>query len=86
MINHFSDRIEILNPDGLCGDLPPAQFPHGTSYRNPVVAEAAKTWGFVNRYGRGIAVAQAALRQNGSPEAEFDLQSNHVLVTVRKRP
>lgn len=50
LINHFDDRIEILSPGGLFGDLTAEQFPRGTAYRNPVLAEAAKTLGFVNRY------------------------------------
>jgi len=82
MINHFENRVEILSPGGLFGDLTPAQFPRGTSYRNPVIAEAAKNLGFVNRYGRGIAIAQAELRANGSREAEFELTPSHVLVTL----
>jgi len=84
MVNHYEDRIEILNPGGLYGDLTPDQFPRVTAYRNPVVAEAAKTLGFVNRFGRGIDVAQAELANNGSPAAEFDVQLNHFLVTIRK--
>jgi ATP-dependent DNA helicase RecG len=84
-INHFEDRIEILSPGGLFGELTPADFPRGTAYRNPVLAEAAKTLGFVNRFGRGIAIAQSALEKNGSPPAEFDL-SNFFLVVVRRRP
>src|SRR5688500_16507641 len=47
-INHFSDRIEIQNPGSLYGDLTKDQFPDGTAYRNPVLAEAAKTLGFAN--------------------------------------
>lgn len=85
LINHFDDRIEVLSPGGLFGDLTPEQFPRGTAYRNPVLAEAARTLGFVNRYGRGIALAQAELLRNGSPEARFDLGSNHFLVTIPKR-
>lgn len=85
-INHFEDRIEILSPGGLFGDLTAEQFPRGTSYRNPVLAEAARTLGFVNRYGRGITIVQAELKRNGSPEAHFDLGRNHFLVTVRRRP
>lgn len=81
-INHFDDRIEILSPGGLYGDLTLEQFPRGTSYRNPILAEAAKTLGFVNRYGRGIAIAQAELERNGSPEARFDPRASHFLVTV----
>lgn len=86
LINHFEDRIEILNPGGLFGDLTPEQFPRGTSYRNPVLAEAARTLGFVNRYGRGIAITQAELQRNGSPETRFELGANHFLATVSRRP
>jgi ATP-dependent DNA helicase RecG len=86
LINHFEDRIEILNPGGLFGDLTPEQFPRGTAYRNPVLAEAARTLGFVNRYGRGIAIAQAELARNGSPEATFEPGTNHFVAIVRRRP
>jgi ATP-dependent DNA helicase RecG len=85
MVNHFEDRIEIRSPGGLYGDLTEEMFPHATSYRNPVVAEAAKTLGFVNRYGRGIATAQDELAKNGSPPAVFDVRPNQVVVTLRRR-
>lgn len=62
------------------------QFPRGTAYRNPVLAEAARTLGFVNRYGRGIAIAQAELERNGSPTARFNAASNYFLVTIPHRP
>ncbi len=82
LVNHFEDRIEILSLGGLYGDLIPDQFPHVTAYRNPVIAEAAKALGFVNRFGRGIDIARAELQRNGSPPPKFDLEPNHVLVTV----
>jgi ATP-dependent DNA helicase RecG len=85
LINYFADRIEILSPGGLYGDLTSEQFPRGTSYRNPVLAEAARTLGFVNRYGRGIAIAQAELQKNGSPEARFELGASYFLVIIRRR-
>lgn len=84
-INHFSDRIEIQNPGSLFGDLTRGQFPNGVSYRNPVLAEAAKTLGFVNRFGRGVAVAQRELLQNGGPPLDYVVGDNHMLMTVRKR-
>jgi ATP-dependent DNA helicase RecG len=84
LINHFQDRIEIQSPGGLYGDLTPEQFPRGTSYRNPVLAEAARTLGFVNRYGRGIAIVQAELQKNGSPAARFEPSTNYFLVTIWK--
>lgn len=85
-INHFSDRIEILNPGSLYGDLTAEQFPQGVSYRNPLLAEAAKVLGFANRFGRGIALAQDALAKNDSPALEYVVGENHMLMTVRKRP
>jgi ATP-dependent DNA helicase RecG len=86
MISHFSDRIEVLSPGGLYGDLTPEQFPHGTAYRNPIIAEAARVLGFVNRFGRGIDLAQDLLARNGSAPAIFEFQPTFFLATVRSRP
>jgi ATP-dependent DNA helicase RecG len=86
MINHFEDRIEIMSPGGLYPDLTPEQFPAGTSYRNPILAEAAKVLGFVNRFGRGIYIAQDQLQRNGSPPAVFEPAHNYFLAVVRRRP
>jgi ATP-dependent DNA helicase RecG len=86
MISHFSDRIEVLSPGGLYGDLTPEQFPHGTAYRNPILAEAARVLGFVNRFGRGIDLAQDLLARNNSPAATFNPTATFFLATVRRRP
>ena len=83
-INHYSDRIEIQNPGSLYGDLTQDQFPNGTSYRNPVLAEAAKTLGFANQFGRGIALAASWLKKNNSPTLDYFVGGNHLLMTVRK--
>ena len=84
-INEYSDRVEITNPGSLYGDLTRRQFPHGTSYRNPVLAEAAKVLGFANQFGRGIAVVQAELERNGSPKLDYTIGENHMLMVVRRR-
>lgn len=83
----FQDRIEIQNPGGPFGQVTRQNFgqPGITDYRNPNVAEAMKTLGFVQRFGVGIQIAQKALRDNGNVPAEFDVQENHVLVTARSR-
>ena len=80
----FSDRIEIQSPGGLFGEASPENFPTRNSYRNPVVAEALKTLGFVNRFGMGVVRAQSALQKNGNPPAEFTFDPGYVQVTVRK--
>src|SRR5262249_17532689 len=85
MINHFSDRIEIQNPGGLYGELTVDQFPDGTAYRNPVLAEAAKTLGFVNKFGRGIDTVRSELSKNNSPAADFSLEPNFFLVVIKRR-
>lgn len=84
MINHFVDRVELTNPGGLYGDLTPEEFPGATAYRNPVLAEAAKVLGFVNRFGRGILTAEDELRRNGSPSASFTPRANHFHVVIAR--
>lgn len=81
----FSDHIEIQSPGGLYGEATPENFPNRNSYRNPVIAEAMKSLGFVNRFGYGVRRAQALLAQNGNPPAEFEFDDHSFLVKVYRR-
>lgn len=85
-ILHFRDRIEITSPGPLYGLANPSNFPRQTSYRNPVIAEAMKVLGFVNRFGRGVERTQTALKDNASPSAEFEFGDTFFGVTVRISP
>ena len=82
----YDDRIEIQSPGGLYGMASPENFPRQTDYRNPVIAEAMATLGYVNAFGRGVIRAQEALRRNGNPAAEFAFEPSHVLATIRRKP
>jgi ATP-dependent DNA helicase RecG len=82
----FSDHIEIQSPGGLYGEATPENFPTRNSYRNPVIAEAMKSLGFVNRFGYGVQRAQALLEQNGNPRAQFEFDEHSVLVKIFRRP
>jgi ATP-dependent DNA helicase RecG len=79
----FSDRVEIQSPGGLYGEASPENFPNQNSYRNPVLAEAMKALGFVNRFGRGVLRAQEGLKENGNGPAEFQFDANYVLAVIR---
>jgi ATP-dependent DNA helicase RecG len=82
----FADHLEIQNPGGLYGEATRQNFPTRNSYRNPVIAEALKSLGFVNRFGYGVQRAQALLAENGNPPAEFEFDEHSVLVKIYKRP
>lgn len=82
----FEDRIEILSPGGLHGEVTAETLTRRNSYRNPVIAEAMKALGYVNRFGYGIQRAQEALAGNGNPPAEFEVDDRSFLVIVRKSP
>jgi ATP-dependent DNA helicase RecG len=84
-ILHFSDRIEISSPGPLYGLANSGNFPRQTSYRNPVIAEAMKVLGFVNRFGRGVERSRTALRDNGSPDAQFEFGDTFFSVILGTR-
>ena len=67
------ERIEIANPGGLFGRVNPENFPFVNDYRNPLLAEAMKVLGFVNKYNRGIAKVNRELEQAGNRPAQFDV-------------
>ncbi|MEN0005243.1 MAG: ATP-binding protein [Bacteroidota bacterium] len=69
----FTDRIEIINPGGLYGDVRPENFPDASDYRNPIIASSMKIMGYVNRFNFGVKNAERKLAENGNPSAKFNL-------------
>ena len=69
----FSDHLEITNAGGLYGNARPENFPKINDYRNPIIAGAMKSLGYVNKYNRSIGQVQKELSENGNPKAEFDV-------------
>ena len=72
-IYQFSNRLEIVNPGGLFGEVTAANFPDVSDYRNIALAEAMKTLGYVNRFNFGIRRAKEELQKNGNGEPVFDI-------------
>ena len=81
----FNDHIEIQSPGGLYGEVTKDNYLTRNSYRNPVIAEAMKSLGFVNRFGFGVQRAQALLKENGNREAQFEFDEHTVLVKIYRR-
>ncbi len=73
-IYEFSDRIEIINPGGLYGDVTVDNFPNASDYRNVVIAESMKRLGYVNRFNYGITRAIDELEKSGNGKPEFDIK------------
>ena len=70
-IYEFAHHLEITNAGGLYGNARPENFPTVNDYRNPLIASAMKTLGYVNMFNRGVGQVQADLKENGNPPAEF---------------
>ena len=87
-VSWFSDRIEVISPGGAFGAVAADNFgqPGLTDYRNPNLADAMKTLGYVQRFGVGIGIARRHLEQAGHPPPEFDVSGNYVRVTIFAAP
>lgn len=82
-IKMFDDRIEIISPGGLYGIVNPGNFGTGVvDHRNPEVAEALRTLGYVERVGRGIPLIKKVMQQNASPEPRFEFGAGYVRVVL----
>ena len=69
----YNDRIEIVSPGGVFGAITAENFgePGFTDYRNPNLAEAMRTFGFVQRFGMGIPIARKLLGEAGTPRTKI---------------
>lgn len=82
----FIDHIEIQNPGGLYGAARPENFPNQNDYRNPILAEALKTLGYVNKFSRGVIRSEQLLEKNNNPRPNFVLdQPTYLSVIIKKR-
>jgi ATP-dependent DNA helicase RecG len=81
----YEDRIEISSPGGLYPPVTYDQIERRTGYRNPIVANAMKELGYVEKFGRGIQTAQKALQDNGNPAAEIAREEGFFHVTIYRR-
>jgi ATP-dependent DNA helicase RecG len=82
----YADRIEIDNPGGPYGAMTPATFGRTAAYRNPIIAEAVKTLGFVNRFGFGIINAKELLHANNNPPPTWEVDEHFVQVIIPAAP
>lgn len=83
----FNDRIEVHSPGGPYGMVNAENFgrPGVTDYRNPHLASALRTMGFVQRFGFGLAETKRSMESNGNPPPEFIIEQSVILVTLRAR-
>ncbi|MDE0300349.1 MAG: hypothetical protein OXN17_17060 [Candidatus Poribacteria bacterium] len=84
-VSWFNDRIEVLSPGGAYGTVTAGNFgqPGLTDYRNPTLAEAMRTHGYVQRFGVGIPTAKRLLTEACHPTPEFAVTDTHVQVTIK---
>jgi ATP-dependent DNA helicase RecG len=82
----YADRIEIINPGGLHGEVNSETiWKNATSYRNPLLAEGLKSLGVVDRFGYGLIKANSALKANGNPALTTQFEANYTLFKVEPR-
>ena len=83
----YNNRIEILSPGGVFGAITAENFgkPGLTDYRNPNLAEAMRTFGFVQRFGMGIPIARRLLAEAGHPEPTFEIDDAYARTTIQAR-
>ena len=84
----FNDRIEMHSPGGPYGNVTEENFgrPGITDYRNPNIGDVLKTFGYIQAFGRGIAIARKELEKNGNPPLEFDVSSSAVVAILKAKP
>ena len=86
-VHWYNDRIEIVSPGGVFGTITAENFgkPGFIDYRNPNLAEAMRTFGFVQRFGVGIQIARRLLAEAEHPAPKFEIDSTHASATIYAR-
>lgn len=78
----FTDRIEVENPGALMPGLTTYNLIHKRSWRNPLLAERMKIYGFGDMDGQGIDRIFAATRKIQLPAPVFTASADSFKVTL----
>lgn len=81
----FDDHVRIYNPGGLYGLVTPQTLTTRSGYRNPIVAETLKTFGFINRFGYGIQMVQRLLARNEQRPPDIVCDDRYFDVSIYAR-
>lgn len=82
-ITIYSDRIEFLNPGRFYAPINETNLKDGLSrYRNPLIANAFRKIGIMEKQGIGISRIIDSCLENGLTEPQFIELENHVKVTL----
>lgn len=86
-VSWFNNRVDVISPGGVFGSVTADNFGHPgvTDYRNPNLAEAMRTLGFVQRFGMGIPIAKRLLLENVNPAPEFTIRDTFIHATIYSR-
>jgi ATP-dependent DNA helicase RecG len=84
----FTDRIEIHSPGGPYGNVTSSNFgtPGITDYRNPNLVAVLRNFGFIQAFGRGIAITRMEMEKNGNPPPQFEVNQSAVICILRSEP
>ena len=85
-ITLFSDRIEFLNPGNFYAPIHSQNLKEGLSrYRNPLIADALRKKGYMEKQGIGITLIISSCLEAGLEEPKFVELENHVKVIIYKK-
>lgn len=86
-VSIFDDRVEILSPGTLYGNLSRDEMLSGLSrLRNPVLASVFRRMGIVEQWGTGIQRVLKSCEQAKLPAPVFDITGDAVRVIISRPP
>lgn len=85
-ITLFPDRIEFLNPGTFYAPINPENLKEGLSrYRNPLISDALRKKGYMEKQGIGINLIITSCLEAGLNEPQFVELEHHVKVVMFRR-
>jgi len=82
-IRVYPDRLEFISPGGLPGFMTLENLESQHYSRNPKIAHALLTLGYVEELGQGIDLMKKLLKANGNQPPEFEASPDRFKVTFR---
>jgi ATP-dependent DNA helicase RecG len=83
MVEIFDDRVDIVNPGGLCKGITPENFGTVTITRNPIIASMFFRIDYIEQMGTGIERMRNSAREANVAEPIFEF-SGFFKVTFKR--